>query len=167
MNINLENRIKKLINLKENKFLMSAFVFLIVISFIFSDRSEPKDLKIQKIEADTIIPKGFVLVPIDLENIDSVSGVINQFGVIDLYTGKNSGQKSIKIASRIKILRAPLNPNQFAVLVPEFISDKIMQVSGPFWAVIQNRSTPNENFKEEVPITNKKIEIEYLERTNL
>lgn len=44
-----------------------------------------------------------------------------------------------KLASKVKILRAPQNPNQYAVLVPENLSNHIMSLSGPFWAVVQNR----------------------------
>jgi hypothetical protein len=89
--------------------------------------------------ADTFIPNGFVLVPIDIQNIDSLSSMIGQFGLVDLFTTSNLNQKSgLRVGRRLKLLRAPLNPQQFAVLVPEEEAGELLKAIGPFVAVIQN-----------------------------
>lgn len=168
MNSSLFNQIKlkaqQVWSLKDNRYFLLTFVCLVVASVFFRNTndkvavSEPQ----AQIQADTIIPKGYVLLPIYLENIASITGVIENFGIIDLYCGQSLGGKSKKIATRIKILRAPLNPNEFAVLVPENLSEKIMAESGPFWGVIQNRAV-SEGENNIAQTATKKIQIEYYE----
>jgi hypothetical protein len=88
---------------------------------------------------DTFIPRGFVLIPIELENYESVDSILGSYGVVDLYL---SGDESIRpkrpLVRRIKILRAPQNPSQFAVLVPEKEAPVFFQGSGQFFAAVQN-----------------------------
>jgi hypothetical protein len=150
---------KKMKISSQNKLLAASFLVFILFSMIYSwTRPKEKAHVSEKIYADTYIPKGFVLVPVELANFDSVSALIDQFGVIDLYVGAPQSAGSVKIASRIKMLRAPLNPQLFAVLVPEKDSSTIMKRSGPFWAVVQNR----QSFQEKPTETAKpSIQIEY------
>lgn len=122
----------------QNKLLAGSFVIFVILYFSLNQKNKVP-LAPDTIYADTLIPKGHVLVPIELANLNAVAGLINQFGVIDLYGGNNQ-EDSVQIATRIKILRAPLNPNQYAVLVNEELSKHIMRFKGPFWASIQNRS---------------------------
>ncbi len=144
---------------KQNKLLLCSFLVFIAFSLLYSlNRKEPTKKSQELIYADTYIPKGFVLVPIELANFESVSALIDQFGVIDLYAGAPQMAGSIKIASRIKMLRAPLNPNLFAILVSENNSSDIMKRSGPFWAVVQNRQSAEEH--KEAKAT-KPVQIEY------
>lgn len=145
---------------QQNKLLLFSFFILIGVYSTYLYLTQEKiSLEKEKIYADTLIPKGYVLVPIELENIGTISALIDQFGVIDLYTGSPQSQGTKKIASRVKVLRAPLNPNQYAVLVTEVISTQIMSSAGPYWGVIQNRTAlPNEiNQKQAV----QKPQIEY------
>lgn len=150
---------KKMKISNQNKLLAISFLVFIAFSMIYSwTKPKEKSQVSEKIYADTFIPKGYVLVPVELANFDSVSALIDQFGVIDLYAGAPQSTGSIKIASRIKMLRAPLNPQLFAVLVPEKDSSSIMKRSGPFWAVVQNR----QSFQEKASETPKSsIQIEY------
>lgn len=144
---------------QQNKILLCSFMFLIVIYLLFgikSDKGEQKQL--DKVYADTLIPKGFVLIPIELANVDTISALMDQYGVVDLFSGSLNQKGSRKIASRVKLLRAPLNPNQYAVLVQEDQSQLIMNSQGPFWAVVQNRDTKQDSYKEKV---NHTVRIEY------
>ncbi len=125
---------------QNNKMLLLSFLILILAYFLFSP-NKAKNQSSEKIYADTLIPKGFVLIPLELANADSVSALMDQYGVVDLYSGSVNTVGSTKLASKVKILRAPLNPNQYAVLVEESLSKHIMSLSGPFWAVVQNRDT--------------------------
>ncbi|MGZ3784759.1 MAG: hypothetical protein ACXWR0_18620, partial [Bdellovibrio sp.] len=60
-------------------------------------------------------------------------------GVVDLYLATTEKQKSrLKVGSKLKLIRAPLNPQQYAVLVPDNESSKLMSLPGPYIAVIQN-----------------------------
>lgn len=150
---------KKMKISNQNKLLALSFLVFLAFSMIYS-MTRPTELKAtqDKIYADTFIPKGYVLVPIELANFESVSALVDQFGVIDLYAGAPQMAGSIKIASRVKMLRAPLNPQLFAVLVPEKDSSSIMKRPGPFWAVVQNRQSYQD--KTDTP-SKASVQIEY------
>lgn len=143
----------------QNRMLIVSFLFLTITYIVFAPKKEDgTTIKKDRIYADTLIPQGYVLVPIELANADSVSALMDQYGVVDLYSGSVSTKGNKKIASKVKIMRAPLNPNQYAVLVPDELSNMIMSTPGPFWAVVQNHET------KQGKIFNKKIQtirIEY------
>lgn len=126
----------------QNKILMISFIALLVLWGILSAKNngaqeEPAPEKNKTFHADTLIPKGFVLIPIELANAEAVAGLIDQFGVVDLYSGPDNN--SVLVASKIKILRAPLNQHKYAVMVSESFSKEMMKVKGPLLAVVQNR----------------------------
>lgn len=129
----------------QNKILLISFVIFALLFFILKAKSKetPLESENRPLYADTLIPKGQVLVPVELANIAALAGLIDQYGIIDLYGGAENN--SLLIASRVKILRAPLNPNQYAVMVTETLSQEIMKHKGPFWAVVQNRYNQSEN----------------------
>ena len=100
--------------------------------------------KAESIEAaDTYIPQGFVLVPIEVANFDSLDSILGKYGIVDLYSSSStldSGHESRpkKVADHVKILRAPLNPSHFAVLVSEAQSPDLVRYAGAFTVVVQN-----------------------------
>lgn len=154
----------------QNKILLISFsiftLLYLIMNFRNNSKSQENDKKI--ISADTLIPRGQVLVPINLANIQALAGLIDQYGLIDLYSGEQN--QSRLIANRVKILRAPLNPNQYAVLVSEELSEKIMRSHGPFWAVIQNKSLAHESTphqKKEKVAESTSIEVDYQEDSTL
>ena len=151
---------KKMIlsQVQKNKALLIAFGIFLLAFIVMNSTSTKVKAKANPIYADTMIPKGFVLVPIELANVDTISALIDQFGVVDLYAGSPTKQGSRKIASRVKVLRAPLNPQQYAVLVPEYLSNQIMKEVGPFWAVVQNRQTSSDQKPE---VYHRPVAIEY------
>lgn len=128
----------------QNKILLVSFAIFIILYFILhaKNKEAPAATENKPLYADTLIPKGQVLVPIELANIESLTGLIDQFGIIDLYGGAE--KDSTLLASRVKILKAPLNPNRYAVMVSENLSREIMKHKGPFWAVLQNRLAQSE-----------------------
>lgn len=140
-----------------NKVLLLSFLILIAAYILFSPKNKTNATS-EKVYADTMIPKGQVLIPIELANAESVSALMDQFGVVDLYSASANSVGTRKLASKVKILRAPLNPNQYAVLVPENLSKHIMSLTGPFWAVVQNRDTKQTEVEEIKPKT---VRIEY------
>lgn len=98
---------------------------------------EPEPLE----SAATFIPAGFVLVPIEVANYESLDSILGKFGTVDLYIPpEDPKKKARKVAERIRILRAPLNPSQFAVLAREEDSPKLVSHDGPFLVVVQNPS---------------------------
>lgn len=133
----------------------------------FKNKSKNHSIEKKPLYADTLIPKGYVLVPVELINIHAVRGLIDQYGLIDLYTG--SENKSLKIASRIKLIRAPLNPNQYAVMVPEQLSREVMKYKDILWAVVLNRLTEDqpESQNKHRPLTDHLIQQEFPKKNKL
>lgn len=149
-------------HLKNNGHLVFAFSILVGVMVLNSQtRSEPSKEAPTPVQIDTIIPKGYVLVPIELENKDAISSVIQDYGLIDLYLGNPQSRSSKKIAQRIKLLRAPYNANLFAVLVKDQFASSIMKESGQFYAVVQNKLEPEGINDGEVAQISKTIQIEY------
>ncbi len=94
---------------------------------------------VEKVQADTFIPAGFVLVPIKLENNQAVSGLVDQFAIVDVYAVSATTQLNELVAEKVKMLRAPLDPNQFAVLLKDDKARQLLQLNGRFSVVLQNR----------------------------
>lgn len=151
--------------IKNNIHLIIAFTVLIAVS-IFSSASLKESRAATPLEVDTIIPRGYVLVPVDLENKEAVQSLIQSHGIIDLYTGNPLERKTVKLATRIKIIRAPYNPNLFAVLVKEQLAERIMKQSGTFYAVIQNKAQA-EASNDQTPSKNQRnITVDYQSEEN-
>lgn len=90
--------------------------------------------------ADTHIPTGYVLIPIHVENYESLDLILGHLGVVDLYSAPsahNSGASKL-IVKAIKIIRSPQNPDQFAVLSPEGNTERILSHGNNFYVVVQN-----------------------------
>lgn len=130
--------------LTSNKLILSALLFAFVISILSELKKNWNNKKInnhqqKQLNADTYIPEGFVLVPIEIKNIESLDALIGSHGVVDLFSYyEDPNIKPKKIANNIKIIRAPLDKNQFAVLSPEDEATKLIKYKGLFYVVIQN-----------------------------
>ncbi len=86
---------------------------------------------------DTFIPDGDVLLPVEVQNLESLDSLIGQYGVVDLYQPGNP----VAIAKGLKIIRSPKDPSEFSVLVPETESSTIISAeTKPFLVVVQNPS---------------------------
>jgi hypothetical protein len=150
-----KEKLKKWLQDPRNRTLTIAVASMLLIILCVHLFSSPASEDAQAAEsADTYIPEGFVLVPIDLQNSDSLSSLIGSYAVVDLFTGN----RSKKVGKRLKLLRAPLNPQQFAVLVPEGEVSNLLANPGPFWAAIQN---PQQSRGTEIASKFKKSRIEY------
>jgi hypothetical protein len=99
---------------------------------------------------DTHIPSGYSLVPIDLQNAESLSSLMEGFAIVDLFETQE-GQKARKVAHHVRLLRAPQDPSQFAVLVQAEQVKKIMGFQTALFASLQN---PNQ---KPLPTTTKVI----------
>ena len=89
---------------------------------------------------DTMIPKGYVLVPLEVENYEAVDSILGHFGVVDLF------QRQTLVARNVRILRAPQNPSHFAVLVREGEVKEVLQNGGSFSVVIKPRQKDGTEF---------------------
>ena len=121
-----------------------GFHFLIVLGLVFLSlistalpmifKEQPKTLSL-----DNLVPKGFVLLPIEINNGKDITNIIGSYGVVDLYVySKQSGLPEKQVASAIKILPPDTEEGRFTALVPEQEAIHLFGYSEPFYAVIQN-----------------------------
>lgn len=153
------SEIKKWLVDPKNKTLSIALLLMLIIILITSLLPKPElSGNSEALEpTDTYIPAGYVLVPIEIQNMASLSSLIGQFAVVDLFSGM-PGSKQQRVGQKLKLLRAPLNPDQFAVLVPENQVSQLLQIPGPYWAVIQNRGSSGQSTIENKSKNKSKIE---------
>ena len=88
-----------------------------------------------EVNVDTLIPAGFILIPIEVQNYESLDSLLGKFGVVDLFKG--DGKDGKLVARNIRILRAPQNPSHFAVLAPESQATSILGNQGNFYVAIK------------------------------
>ncbi|WII73149.1 hypothetical protein QJS83_04585 [Bdellovibrio sp. 22V] len=155
--------LKKALTFAKNNYLLVAFLFLGVLSFVFSKSPEdkPETFIPAPRSVDTFIPRGFVLVPIEIANASSLASLVGDVGgVVDLYLASGENKKGgYKVGTKLKLLRAPLNPEQYAVLVREDESSRLLSHTGPFIAVVQN---PDEKGNQVASTaTSSRIRVEY------
>lgn len=157
----MRDKLKSWLLEKPNQYLLLGLIALLALAILWP-RQEQKTEVQQAVEADTVIPAGFVLVPIELLNFEALSALVGSYAIVDLFApNTDPNQRPRKIGSDLRLLRAPLNPNQFAVLVPENESDLVASQATPLIAVIQNRSK-NEQTKLLRTKSQKKSRIELL-----
>lgn len=154
----------KIVNLIKNNYLLAAFLVLGLISFL-ATRSEKQTEEKESFlpepkSVDTFIPRGYVLVPIEIANAESLNSLVGDMGgVVDLYLTTNETQKGgLKVGSKLKLVRAPLNPQQYAVLVPDEESSRLLSFTGPFLAVVQNPEEKGTKLRASGP---SRIQVQY------
>ncbi|MBO9667132.1 MAG: hypothetical protein J7501_10000 [Bdellovibrio sp.] len=141
-----------------------GFLLLGAIAFLSSQKKDPdtssQDSTAPSKSVDTFIPRGTVLVPLELANAESLSSLVGDMGgVVDLYLAANETRKGgLKVGSKLKLLRAPLNPQQYAVLVKDSESTRLLSYSGPFIAVVQNPDERSTGIAQE---KRKSVSIDY------
>lgn len=102
---------------------------------------EPVSLELEE-SADTYIPNGYVLVPLDISNGLSISNLMGRYTFVDIYTTNSLDERQKKIiAQNLRMLKAPHDDNQFAVLVGENEYKLIHDLSEPVFIVIKNPNT--------------------------
>jgi hypothetical protein len=106
----------------------------------------PSATKSSAESVDTHIPRGFVLIPIEVQNYEALDSLFGRFGRVDLFIPAESGQIQRLIAVNVRLLRAPQNPTRFAVLVPEREAPKILSHSGSYVVSIKPPSASGTEF---------------------
>jgi hypothetical protein len=139
----------------EKKILWTAFglaALPIAASLLWNSSATPMEENKHRAQVDTFIPKGFVLVPIEVQNYEALDSILGQFGVVDLFQGGGPGHPQQRLVARnVRILRAPQNPAHFAVLVQEGEVSGILKNSPIFTVIVRRPEKAGTEFvKEEV-----------------
>lgn len=151
-------------SVQQHKYFVFMFLFFIVVYLYttFTENTDHVSSTEKLLTVDTLIPSGYTLVPIELENISTIASLIESYGVVDIYVGKSNIRKAKQIFQKVKILRAPNNPNAYSLLLPDHLSSELLKYDGPFYAVIQNKSEiATDPTVKTKPQTKKSIKIEY------
>ncbi len=90
---------------------------------------------------DTLIPAGFLLIPIEVQNYESLDSLLGKIWRRGSFF-KGDGQNGRLVARNVRILRAPHNPSHFAVLAPENQAASILAQQGNFYVAMK---APNQN----------------------
>lgn len=144
-----------------NKNLAISFVLLVFLVATY-EYSTSSAVELPNVHADqsidTMIPVGMTLVPIEILNSQALSELIGSHGVVDLYSPPLHPKDSPKkVVTAVKIMRAPYNPNVYAVLVKDSEAPKIARNTTGYFVTVQNPKT--QNFKLEKKKAKQKIQI--------
>lgn len=139
----LKNIIARLKLIKQPRspkwFLITAAILMVAILVKPKSESIEKTSPVRPLSADTYIPGGFVLVPVQLVNQASIDSLIGSFTIVDIYLAGEQLEKTRKlVAQDVRMIRAPLDPNQFGVLMDENNQEMIEKLSQPIFAVLKN-----------------------------
>ena len=104
----------------------------------FSQKESPS------LSLDALIPKGFVLLPIEIINGPDIIQLIGTHGVVDLYAYSDKSQlPEQQAASAVKVLPPEREEGRWTALVPEKQASILFSYPDPFYAVIQNPEKNN------------------------
>ena len=157
----MEIKLRQILQSK-NALMAAIALTLTVLLLLLTLRTETKEATPSSDEppsTDTLIPPGFVLIEVELENSEFIDSILGQYGKVDLFARSIAPpHKLIKLATRIKMIRAPKNPNVFGVLAPASNAANIARHPGPFLAVVQNPHQVGTNIEVEAkPKRSRKI----------
>lgn len=107
---------------------------------------------------DTYIPKGFVLIPIEVKNHEALDSLVGRFALVDLFQGSEDENAPLKpVARNVRLLRAPQNPSHFAILVPDSETDHVMRTGGAFTVTVKRQNGDGIEFVKSVKRISRKI----------
>ena len=159
----MNSKLKELVANEKIRF-TAIFVILGLISFLFSQKTEaPEEQAQQKqVEIDELIPEGYFLLPLELTNREALVSMIGDTSIVDIFTiHPQTLNPQKKIASRVKLIKSPKNPDQFALLLKESNTMDILKYSGPYFATIQNRRNRKTSFPKTYNQSN--VQVRYQE----
>lgn len=137
----------------------AAVLLMLLMSFSSSKGSEPQhtDRSTTTLSLAEQVPDGFVLVPIEPINFETIDAIVEDHAYVDLYLASNdelssydassSMRKKRLIARGLPLVRAPKNPSRFAVLVKESDSNVLTRLGGPVQIVVR-RGPPKGGYPE-------------------
>ena len=145
--MNFKERLSQIYSRPADRVLLAMIPLLAILvgwQYLASGPKSSADTssKVESAQADDFIPNGFVLIPVQLENHQSIDSIVGGHAIVNIYKTSESGtaERSQLLGRNLRMVRAPLNPQQFAVLVPENQVDRFVVSQGRLHAVLQNRA---------------------------
>lgn len=145
----------------EKKILFSAaglsLLPLVALS-LWTQEPDVQDAHRRALDVDTYIPKGFVLVPIEVRNYEALDSVLGKFALVDLYQGGSSDSPRQHLVGRnVRLLRAPQNPSHFAVLVQESDVAGLIHAGAQFTVTVKRPGEAGTQFVKDSVKSSRKI----------
>lgn len=129
-----------------------ALIPIVAGLFASAPASPRQTAQLTEAQVDTHIPKGFVLVPIEVQNYEALDSILGQFGQVDLFQVQNAEVHHQRLVARnVRILRAPQNPSHFAVLVQESEVQSLLRFGGIFTVIVKRPTEGGTEFVKESP----------------
>ena len=126
-------------NIKNCRQNLKILIPLSLVSFIFAGIHLFKDKKQapkEMFQISDVIPEGFVMIPVELENHAAIQGLISSHGVVDLYQALDDFSPPHRFAESVRMVRS--QANQFSVLIDETLAASFVRSQRMFHAVIRN-----------------------------
>lgn len=145
--------------LHSDKILWGFFIFIGALLLWWSQPTpSAKTETVSPADAQTYIPKNHLLIPIEIKNSERLNGLMGSAGVVDLYqAGTEIHPKSELVGRRFRLIRAPLNPESFAVLIRDEEADHLASFPGPFIASLRS----DQSKEHEIAKHQKSAEVDY------
>ena len=123
-------------------------ICFVVVFSIFSVALSSSSLRGSSEEApvslDQMVPKGFVLVPLEISNGEDLFSFIGAYAVVDLYLdSKGIGLPEQQVASQVRIFPPQTEEGLWTALIPEKEVIHLFEYVSAFYAVIQNPEKKN------------------------
>ena len=148
----------------EKKILWSAAglaLIPIVLGLLVHTEAAPAVVPSAHVDMDTFIPKGFVLVPIEVANYEALDSILGKFGIVDLFQAATPERPDQHLVARnVRLLRAPQNPSHFAILVAESEVGQVLRFGGQFTVVVKRPGKDGTEFVKELKVSKRKITYE-------
>ena len=150
------NKLRGLLRKETYQLLILAVLSLLLSLFLAPNKKPTESPTLAKDTSHlaTYIPSGFVLVPLEIQNIENVDSLLGQYGIVDIYTPKNTNA----LKKDVRLIRSPHDPSQFAVLIPETEAPLLMaSLHEPVRIALQNpnaqrASSPQPAFERKIII---------------
>ncbi len=143
-------QIRQIWRVHQEKIMWVLFTLAGIIIWTYNHGESNTTSRIEEapVQVDTVIPIGHLLIPIELENKNQIEDLLGPQSIVDLYQVPLPGQKGQLVGRRFRLLRAPLNPSVFAILVRENEAEQILSLPGPFRATLRNPEQSKHEMKK-------------------
>lgn len=150
--MSIDNHIQKftaycssLIDPEKPKWIVIILLGLLASHFYGLLSDQKTELKGKMVElsdaaTDTFIPQGYVLVPLEISNATTISQLIGEYTYVDIHATNSENRKAKLLAKNLRMIKAPNNPELFAVLINEKANNLIHKLSEPVFITIKNSS---------------------------
>ena len=127
----------------------TVLITLVLFNSLIHHSSKPtKALEQKPTDITTFIPKGYRLVPIQVDNYKSLDQILGNYSVVDLYLKSFKGPhlKMELLGSGIRALRAKNGSESIGLLVPKSQVKNLLKKEGRFVITINNSQSSGTEF---------------------